>query len=766
MKDMVLVSFVVDLLFGFLLLFLFMLQRRDRHALFWGLGHLSLSLLILFWYLPATALPFPWLKHEFMTLLAFGGWCGYWFGSRWVVAYQLTSWRGELGLFLVLALLLRLSVEVADPFASAVSVTALLHYFVMTVIFAASGYWLWQRLPEYWGLAFIFWIRSLMTVVIPFAVAFEQQVNLVMALASVAKICCLLGFVYLLLVQSKRRYSAIIDSLSHGFFVRDKAGTIVRANDKGAMLLGFSSRADIEGQSVTRVLPRLSHMMADAFFARLTEPGNKAPYIDEAVVTLCNGNLLEAEFISSPYSEYGQLYCLVQLLDISERKAQQRELLKAAATDRITGLMNRNALADELDKLLQQQRPQALLLLDIDHFKRINDNFGPQLGDSLLQKVAERLQARFAPLMLARFSGDEFAMLWPLQPDVAASEQLQQPLAALRTLFEPVFVLNDLQVLLSCSIGISLAPQDGDNSDTLIKKADIAMYSAKQQGRHSFAFFSEPMLERSRQLLELDNELKQAISRNELQLFYQPIVQSGKTGFVKMEALLRWHSSKLGLVSPDRFIPVAEDSGYIVELGDWVLAQGCAQLAKWQQQCKKQLTLSINISALQLDNPHFLARLKQLLTFYQLQPCQLELEITERVLLDDSGESRAVMTQLAQLGVLISLDDFGTGYSSLSYLSRFALHSLKIDRSFVQAMFDGERHEHLVRAIVAMGQSLQLKLVAEGVETKEQAAFLQQLGCHYQQGFYYAKPMSVGDVSLRLAQADDGKAEGPDYNVW
>ncbi|WP_306520543.1 bifunctional diguanylate cyclase/phosphodiesterase [Rheinheimera sp.] len=763
MKDMVLVSFVVDLLLALLLLFLFVLQRRDRHALFWGLGHLCLSLLILFWYLPANLLPLPSLRDELMTLLAFAGWCGYWFGSRWAVSYQLTAWRRELLLFGVLALLMRLSVEVGDPFVSVVSVTALLHYFVMTVIFAASGYWLWQRLPDFRLLAVIFWFRSLMTVVMPFAVEFQLQVSLVMALASLAKISCLLGIIYLLLVQSKRRYSAIIDSLSHGFFVRDKAGTIVRANDKGAVLLGFASRADIEGQSVTRVLPRLTQAMADAFFARLTTPGGKAPFIDEAVVELCNGNYLEAEFISSPYHEYGQLYCLVQLLDISERKTQQRELLKAAAADRITGLMNRNALADELDKLLQQQRPQALLLLDIDHFKRINDNFGPQLGDSLLHKVAERLQARFEPLPLARFSGDEFALLWPLQHGIAPNEQLQQPLAALRELFAEVFVLNDLQVLLSCSVGISLAPQDGNNSDTLIKQADIAMYSAKQQGRHSFAYFSAPMLERSKQLLLLDNALKQAISRNELSLHYQPIISSGKTGFRKMEALLRWHSPELGPVSPDRFIPVAEDSGYIVELGDWVLQQGCAQLAQWQQQHKRLLTLSVNISALQLDQANFVTRLQQLLLQYQLQPCQLELEITERVLLDDSGESRLVMTQLAELGVLISLDDFGTGYSSLSYLSRFALHSLKIDRSFVQAMFDGERHEHLVRAIVAMAQSLQLKLVAEGVETKAQAEFLQQLGCHYMQGFYFAKPLSADDISLRLAQTDAGK---PDYNVW
>lgn len=752
MKDMVLVSFVVDLLLCLLLLFLFFLQRRDRHALFWGLGHLSLSFMVFFWYLPVPDLPLPQLRYEMMTLLAVIGWCGYWFGGRWVTCYQLPNWRRDLAVFVVLAFVLRWTVSFGDPFESAVSITALMHYLVMTVIFAASGYWLWTLLPEFRFLAVIFWLRTVMTLVIPFAVEYQWQVSTVVVVTSVAKISCLFGFIYLLLMQSRYRYRAIIESLSHGFFVRDKAGLVIRCNDKGARLLGFSNRRDVEGRNVTDVMPRLSQQMADAFFARLTSPNHTPPFIDEGLVHLCNGNTLDAEFISSPYAERGQLYCMVQLLDISERKQQQRELLKAATTDRVTGLLNRNALADKLDELLQQQSAQALILLDIDHFKRINDNFGPQLGDLLLQQVAQRLQQHFDVVPLARLSGDEFALLWPLTADKTADEQLQQPLSDIRLLFARPFALNNLTTLLSCSIGISLAPMDGNNSDTLIKHADMAMYHAKQQGRHSVAYFAEPMLERSRQLLQLDNELKQAISRNELSLQYQPIVTAGHGGFRKMEALLRWHNASLGQVSPDRFIPVAEDSGYIVELGYWVLQQGCAQLAQWQQHSQQRLTLSVNISALQLNNSNFVLKINQLLTEYQLQPSQLELEITERVLLDDSGQIRTVMADLAALGVLISLDDFGTGYSSLSFLSRFALDTLKIDRAFIQTMFDSARNEHLVRAIVAMGQSLQLKLVAEGVETAEQAAFLQQLGCDFMQGFYFARPQSAEVISAQLLQ--------------
>jgi EAL domain-containing protein (putative c-di-GMP-specific phosphodiesterase class I) len=320
----------------------------------------------------------------------------------------------------------------------------------------------------------------------------------------------------------------------------------------------------------------------------------------------------------------------------------------------------------------------------------------------------------------------------------------------LQHLFSEPFAVEGLQLPVSISIGSSVAPQDGGNSDTLLKHADIAMYEAKQQGRQRWVCFRQPMLEHARQLLFIDTELKQAISRNELSLVYQPIYQSGAKTFSKMEALLRWHSQSLGVVGPDRFIPVAEESGYITELGYWVLQQACLQLAQWQQTSSELLVVSVNVSALQLNQPGFYTAVQQLLQQHQLQPRQLELEITERVLLDDSDEVGLLLQQLSELGVQISMDDFGTGYSSLSYLSRFSLHTLKIDRSFVQAMTESQRSRDLVRAIVAMGHSLQLQLVAEGVETEEQATALTALGCQFLQGYYLARPQSADSISQQL----------------
>lgn len=756
MQDMALVSFVVDVLLSVLLIFLWWVQRRDFHALYWGLGHLSFTLMVLYWYLPHPLLPGFAFRYEIVTLLAFGGWCGYWFGTRWAVGADLTHWRRELWVLLVFAALLRATVQWGDPFTSLVSPMALLHHAMVALLFGVSGYWFWQRLPEYRVLAVILWIRTLVTVSMPLANEYQWHLPSVFAVAALAKVACLFGFIYLVLDQIRQRYRATLDSLSHGFMIRDKAGYIRTANTRGAKLLGYATRQQLQGKHVTEVLPRLTRAMADQYFQRLAGADAKPPYVDEAEFLLHNGQTLQAELISSPYYERGQLFCLVQLLDVSERKAQQAALQKAAATDRLTGLLNRNAFGLRIDRMLQQDSI-AVLVFDLDHFKRINDNFGPQIGDQLLVEVAARLQLQFPQLLIARLGGDEFALALPIAGSTseAIESSLQQPellqlTTQLQQLLSQPFQLEGLVLPVSISMGSCVAPQDGSDSDTLLKHADIAMYEAKQQGRQRWVSFRQPMLERSKQLLFIDTELKQAISRQELSLVYQPIYQSGANTFHKMEALLRWHSQSLGVVSPDRFIPVAEESGYIVQLGHWVLQQACQQLAAWQRNNPVLLVVSVNVSALQLNQPGFADVVMQLLQQYQLQPAQLELEITERVLLDDSDEISVMLQQLTTLGVQISLDDFGTGYSSLSYLSRFPLQTLKIDRSFVQAMADSDRSRDLVRAIVAMGQSLQLQLVAEGVETKEQAAVLTGLGCQFLQGYYLSRPQSADNITLQL----------------
>lgn len=758
MQDMALVSFVVDVLLSVLLIFLWWVQRRDFHALYWGLGHLSLTLMLFYWYLPQAIQPGYAFRLEIICVLALGGWCGYWFGSRWALGADLSRWRRELWLLVVAALLLRATAQLGDPFQSLISPMVLVHYAVLTVIFALSGYWFWRRLPEYRLLGAILMLRAGVTLAILIAHEYQWQLAAVYAIATFAKVACLFGFVYLVLDQIRQRYRATLDSLSHGFMIRDKAGYIRTANTRGAKLLGYESRQQLQGKHVTEVLPRLTPQMADQYFQRLAALDAKPPYVDEAELLLHNGQTLQAELISSPYYERGQLFCLVQLLDVTERKAQQVALQQAASIDRLTGLFNRNAFGLQIDQMLQQHQV-AVLVFDLDHFKRINDNFGPQIGDQLLIEVAKRLQQLHPDLLLARLGGDEFAIgmttsLASDNPSTNAAPKLDlHPItSALLQLFSQPVQCQELQLPLSISIGSALSGADGHDSDTLLKHADIAMYEAKQQGRQRWVWFQQPMLDRSRELLLIDTALKQAIERQELSLVFQPIYPAGEWVYTKMEALLRWHSKSLGVISPDRFIPVAEESGYIVQLGHWVLAQACQQLAVWQRSSRSLLVMSVNVSALQLNQPGFVDTVAQLLRLHQLQPAQLELEMTERVLLEQNADVRAVLLELTQLGVQISLDDFGTGYSSQSYLSRYPIQTLKIDRSFVQAMLENDRSRDLVRAIVAMGQSLQLQLVAEGVETQEQAAALQAIGCHYLQGYYLARPQSVNDITLQLQQ--------------
>ena len=311
---------------------------------------------------------------------------------------------------------------------------------------------------------------------------------------------------------------------------------------------------------------------------------------------------------------------------------------------------------------------------------------------------------------------------------------------------------------------IACYPWHGTDSDTLIRNADIAMYEAKKAGRGELRFFNDAMNAAAKDALVIDGALRGAIEAGEFHLVYQAITDARSGKLTKVEALLRWNSSLLGPVPPDRFIAVAEDSGMIVALGAWVLEQACHQLALWRGGALGEVSISINVSARQLGDPAFVALVTQALSRNGLHPRQLELELTERVLIDDGGTVHSVLEQLRALGVSISLDDFGTGYSSLSYLTQFHLNTLKIDRAFVMDIEHSERSNNLVHAIIAMGHSLGLQLVAEGVETAGQAAILEKMGCHYLQGYHIARPV-VPDDMLRFADSLPQRPVQPDFAI-
>ena len=743
------ISVVADAILSAILIFLWLMQRKERHALYWAMGQLAIMGGIVLWFSGLPALE-P-LRRPLGALLLTGGVAGYWAGTQFFLG-GLRRGQGALPLlgFLLLAGALQLwwayDERVVLPSCGALLGLVM----VWTGVRLGRG----RHMHRYRLLGIIMVLRGVFNAAGSMTMV-PQTYLYWFAASTLLKSLAMLGLIYAVQHEIKLRYASTIDSLSNGFLIRDRRGYVHVANERCARLLGYTGAADLIGRHVTDLLPGLTRQMADAYFAALEAPGARFPMTQEAELTLHNGSKLPVEMMASPYVERGRLYCLVQLLDISERKKKDALLYQAARVDPVTGLGNRYALSARLQQDIARAGAAggacALLFIDLDKFKRVNDSFGHATGDELLRKVARRLQALLGPQdMLARFGGDEFIALLPgLEGDGCAAAQAcaERILAAMG----PGFDLAHHTVAVSASIGLACYPRHGTDGDTLLRHADIAMYEAKKAGRGELRFFSDAMNAAARDALVIDGALRQAIGAGEFRLAYQVIAEAGSGRVGKVEALLRWHSATLGPVAPDRFIPVAEDSGLIVELGSWVLEEACRQAALWRGGPLDGVRVSINVSAWQLADPRFTALVEATLARHGLSGTVLELELTERVLIDDGANVRAVLARLRALGVSVSLDDFGTGYSSLSYLTQFPLNTLKIDRAFVMDIEHSARSNSLVQAIIAMGHSLGLQLVAEGVETAGQASILARMGCHYLQGFHIARPAAPEQLLLFAA---------------
>ncbi|MBW7902962.1 MAG: EAL domain-containing protein [Rhodocyclaceae bacterium] len=435
--------------------------------------------------------------------------------------------------------------------------------------------------------------------------------------------------------------------------------------------------------------------------------------------------------------------------DISERKAAQERIEYLARHDPLTGLPNRMTLADRLEQALAHaERTQtriALLFLDLDRFKTINDSLGHPVGDALLQELTRRLKGAVRETdTVSRLGGDEFVILaGGLGDPEMAADIAAKILAAVHR----PFLVDSHRLSTSTSIGITLYPDDGADFDTLLKKADIAMYHAKDAGRNTYRFFTEQMNAHAHERLLVQNHLRQAIERNELVLHFQPQVALDSGRIVGVEALVRWRSPELGLVPPDRFIPMAEESGAIVDVGDWVLREACRQARAWCDEGLPALPVAVNISALQLRHGDFVERVLRTLDETGHDPAMLELEFTESILIQDIARVLDQVRRLKAIGISIAIDDFGTGYSSLAYLKQLDVDRLKIDRSFIRDIGSDPDDDAIVRAVTQMARSLRLKLIAEGTETVEQTRFLLAEGCCEAQGFLYSPPLAADDFA-------------------
>ncbi|WP_406666231.1 EAL domain-containing protein [Gallaecimonas sp. GXIMD1310] len=438
--------------------------------------------------------------------------------------------------------------------------------------------------------------------------------------------------------------------------------------------------------------------------------------------------------------------------DLTERKAAEARIAFLAYHDALTELPNRTLLVDRADQALMQAKRDdhslALLYLDLDRFKAINDSLGHHIGDELLKAVVSRLK----PLLresdtLCRQGGDEFLILLP---HIEKSHEVQHIIDRILHAMSAPFQIDGHRLWISTSIGVACYPEDGDSSAQLLRKADTALYHAKDSGRSTYSFFDRHMDQDINDRLVMETALKDAIGTEQLQLHYQPLMDV-KTGNVAgVEALIRWRSPLLGQVSPGRFIPLAEETGLIISLGDWVLETACRQLAAWQQQGFSGV-MAVNLSIRQLVQPNFVPQLAHLLEKTGVRPQNLELELTESLMMENISVCLEAVQGLKKLGIHLSIDDFGTGYSSLSYLKRFDVDNLKIDQSFVHGLrSDNSQARPLIRAIVQMAHSLSLKVIAEGVETAEQLAVLRDEGVDMAQGYLFAKPIPANEAEALL----------------
>lgn len=545
---------------------------------------------------------------------------------------------------------------------------------------------------------------------------------------------------------------SILDTIPFSIIATDAEGRILTVNPAAMRLLGYGSD-ELIGASLAKI---------DADPRTLTREGNLAPAddddvewtyrrkdgrrvpVNEAIVDLRDAEGEPAGFLVVAY-------------DITQRIEARASVEYLAAHDALTNLPNRITLMQHLEKSIaaaeESGKELALLLLDLDHFKRVNDSLGHHVGDELLLRVSERLfdWIRRGDLV-ARLGGDEFVVVFAgLKPGTDLEERVDELQADLG----PVEV-DGYQVVVTASIGAALFPRDGATPSQLLKNADVAMYRAKAEGRDTAKWFTPDMLGEADEKLSLSAALQRAMGSGELSTAYQPQVNLRTGELVGFEALARWDSPELGTVTPDRFIPVAEDGGMIRELGNCVLRTACRDIAALQRQLGRRLRLAVNVSPRQLRGQVWLDEVLSALDAAGLRPDQLELEITEGVLIADHGNAIDLLNRVRATGVRIAVDDFGCGYSSLAYLATFPIDKLKIDRSFIEGITAADGHAAIVDAIIVMAHALGLEVIAEGVETGEQEEYLLRRNCDEGQGFYYGPGLPVGQVPAyvrRFSQA-------------
>jgi diguanylate cyclase (GGDEF)-like protein/PAS domain S-box-containing protein len=522
-----------------------------------------------------------------------------------------------------------------------------------------------------------------------------------------------------------------------GILFVDLAGKILDADDSFLHTLGYT-RNDLPPQLRDLTAPE-DHRLDEEAFEKLMAFGACAPFEKDLVRR--DGSCVPVLFGAALHDE--EIACFV--VDLSQSKQTQEKLNHLAYHDALTDLPNQVLFKDRLKQAIALSRRndqmQAVLLLNLDRFKTVNDSLGYTAGDRLLQSVAQRLTSCVRESdTVARFGSDEFAILLTHVP---RAQYAANAAHAIKEALDQAFVFDDQEVFVSSSIGISVYPQDGRDTAGLLKNAGIALERAKGQGGNNYQFYTAGGTTRALKQLVLESNLRGALERKEFVVHYQPQVDTKSFQLVGMEALVRWQHPSLGLLYPSEFIQLAEESGLIIQLGDWILRTACVQSMYWQNAGLAPMRLSVNFSARQFQQPAFISSVAEILKDTNLDPRWLELELTESSVMKDPEQAIEKLHELKLMGIKVAIDDFGTGYSSLNYLKRFPIDTLKIDQSFVSDICKDPHDTAIVRAIITLGHALDLTVIAEGVETQEQLQYLSSLNCDVVQGFLFSKSLTA-----------------------
>ncbi|WP_455717496.1 putative bifunctional diguanylate cyclase/phosphodiesterase, partial [Anaerosporobacter sp.] len=547
------------------------------------------------------------------------------------------------------------------------------------------------------------------------------------------------------LSEQKRFLLEVINLNPNYIYAKDEDGRYTLMNQSYAQLMGINIQ-DTIGKTDDEIK---RDVYQDKHISNLSQK----EFIREESIISASGEEVWVQTVKVPIHISDSSLLLAVSTDITERKKHEDKIKYQANHDALTGLPNRRMFNKDLTNLLEKAKMESsqntIMFIDLDRFKYINDTQGHDIGDLLLIEVSKRMEMLIKQehpcANIYRLGGDEFTILLP-HYNVEDSEAFAK---GLLKLFKHGFIVDGCEYFITPSIGISVFPNDGDDVNTLIKHADTAMYYVKERGKNNYQLYTSEMHHQFYRKMMIEKQLRTVLDKEELELYYQPIMDMKTHEIIGMESLIRWNSEILGKVTPDEFIPIAEETGMIIPIGQWVLETAIEQTVRWQKEMGKPLRIGINVSVRQISEPSFVEHLKNTIKNIPIEPSNITLEITESIAMYAESMTEKLY-ELKELGIRVTIDDFGTGYSSLSYLNKYPLDYLKIDKSFVIGMNRKVENQALVKTIIAIAKQLDLKVIAEGVEGEEEYQFLSEIGCDYAQGYFISRPLSETDFKEKF----------------